>query len=125
VIFLDEFAFVPNNIAEAFFMSTYPTISSGNTTKVIIVSTPNGMNLFYKMWIEAQEKKSLYKPIEIHWSMVPGRDEKWKETTIRNTSADQFRQEFECVSGKTRIHVRDKITGKEETLTINELYQRV
>ena len=107
IIFLDEFAFVPNNIAEAFFMSTYPTISSGNTTKVIIVSTPNGMNLFYKMWIEAQEKKSLYKPIEIHWSMVPGRDEKWKETTIRNTSADQFRQEFETEfigSTNTLIH---------------------
>jgi len=107
VIFLDEFAFVPNNIAESFFMSTYPTISSGNTTKVIIVSTPNGLNLFYKMWTEAQEKKSLYVPIEIHWSMVPGRDEAWKETTIRNTSPDQFRQEFECEfigSANTLIH---------------------
>lgn len=107
VIFLDEFAFVPNNIAEAFFMSTYPTISSGNSTKVIIVSTPNGMNLFYKMWTEAVEKKSLYIPIEIHWSMVPGRDEKWKEITIRNTSEDQFRQEFECEfigSTNTLIH---------------------
>ena len=95
VIFLDEFAFVPNNIAEAFFMSTYPTISSGNSTKVIIVSTPNGLNLFYRMWMDAIEKRSLYIPIEIHWSMVPGRDEKWKEETIRNTSAEQFRQEFE------------------------------
>ena len=107
VIFLDEFAFVPNNIAEAFFMSTYPTISSGNTTKVIIVSTPNGMNLFYRMWTEATEDRSDYIPIEIHWSMVPGRDEKWKEQTIRNTSADQFRQEFECEfigSTNTLIH---------------------
>jgi len=107
VIFLDEFAFVPNNIAEAFFMSTYPTISSGKTTKVIIVSTPNGLNLFYRMWIEAQEQRSLYKPIEIHWSMVPGRDEEWKEETIRNTSPDQFRQEFECEfigSTNTLIH---------------------
>ncbi len=107
VIFLDEFAFVPNNIAEQFFMSTYPTISSGNTTKVIIVSTPNGMNLFYRMWTEAIEKRSDYIPIEIHWSMVPGRDEKWKEQTIRNTSADQFRQEFECEfigSTNTLIH---------------------
>jgi len=107
IIFLDEFAFVPNNIAEAFFMSTYPTISSGNTTKVIIVSTPNGLNLFYKMWTEAIDKKSLYVPIEIHWSMVPGRDEKWKEVTIRNTSPDQFRQEFECEfigSTNTLIH---------------------
>lgn len=107
VIFLDEFAFVPNNIAEAFFMSTYPTISSGNSTKVIIVSTPNGLNLFYKMWTEATEKRSDYIPIEIHWSMVPGRDEAWKEQTIRNTSPDQFRQEFECEfigSTNTLIH---------------------
>lgn len=107
VIFLDEFAFVPNNIAESFFMSTYPTISSGNTTKVIIVSTPNGLNLFYKMWQDAIEKRSDYIPIEIHWSMVPGRDEAWKELTIRNTSADQFRQEFECEfvgSTNTLIH---------------------
>jgi hypothetical protein len=107
VIFLDEFAFVPNNIAEAFFMSTYPTISSGNTTKVIIVSTPNGLNLFYRMWTEAIEKRSDYIPIEIHWSMVPGRDEEWKALTIRNTSPDQFRQEFECEfigSTNTLIH---------------------
>ena len=107
VIFLDEFAFVPNNIAEAFFMSTYPTISSGSSTKVIIVSTPNGLNLFYRMWTEATEKRSDYIPIEIHWSMVPGRTEEWKEQTIRNTSADQFRQEFECEfigSTNTLIH---------------------
>ena len=107
VVFLDEFAFVPNNIAEAFFMSTYPTISSGQSTKVIIVSTPNGLNLFYKMWQDAIEKRSLYIPIEIHWSMVPGRDEKWKEETIRNTSEDQFRQEFETEfigSTNTLIH---------------------
>jgi hypothetical protein len=107
IIFLDEFAFVPNNIAEAFFNSTYPTISSGNTTKVIIVSTPNGLNLFYKMWTLATEKKSDYIPIEIHWSMVPGRTQEWKEQIIRNTSEDQFRQEFECEfigSTNTLIH---------------------
>jgi hypothetical protein len=107
IVFLDEFAFVPNNIAEAFFMSTYPTISSGQSTKVIIVSTPNGLNQFYRMWTEAIEKRSDYVPIEIHWSMVPGRTEEWKEQTIRNTSPDQFRQEFECEfigSTNTLIH---------------------
>ncbi len=107
VVFLDEFAFVPNNIAEAFFMSTYPTISSGQTTKVIIVSTPNGLNQFYRMWTESVEHRSDYVPVEIHWSMVPGRDEAWKEQTIRNTSEDQFRQEFECEfigSTNTLIH---------------------
>ena len=94
-VFLDEFAFVPNNIAEEFFNSVYPVISSGKTTKIIIVSTPNGMNLFYKLWMDAINKKNNYKTFEIHWSMVPGRDEAWKEETIRNTSERQFRQEFE------------------------------
>ena len=96
LIFLDEFAFVPNNIAEEFFNSTYPTISSGKTSKVVIVSTPNGMNLFYKMWTKAVDKTSTYIPIEIHWSMVPGRDQAWAEETIRNTSQRQFDQEFGC-----------------------------
>jgi hypothetical protein len=94
-VFLDEFAFVPNNIAEEFFNSVYPVISSGKTTKIIIVSTPNGMNLFYKLWMDSLNKKNDYKNFEIHWSHVPGRDEAWKEETIRNTSERQFRQEFE------------------------------
>ena len=95
LIFLDEFAFVPQNMANDFFTSTYPVISSGKTTKVIIVSTPYGLNHFYKMWVDATEKRSLYRPLEVHWSMVPGRDQKWKEETIRNTSEEQFQQEFE------------------------------
>ncbi len=96
IIFLDEFAFVPANIAEAFFSSVYPTISSGQKTKMIIVSTPMGMNQFYKLWTDAENKQNDYVPIEVHWSEVPGRDEAWKEATIRNTSPEQFQQEFEC-----------------------------
>jgi hypothetical protein len=96
IIFLDEFAFVPHNISEEFFSSVYPTISSGKTTKVFIVSTPNGMNLFYKLWTDAEEKLNDYSPISVHWSQVPDRDLEWKEKTIRNTSERQFQQEFEC-----------------------------
>ena len=96
MIFLDEFAFVPTNIAEEFFSSVYPTISSGQSTKVIIVSTPNGMNMYYKLWTDAETKKNTYVPIEVHWSEVPGRDEKWKKETIANTSESQFQKEFEC-----------------------------
>ena len=96
IIFLDEFAYVPNNIAEEFFSSVYPTISSGESSKVMIVSTPHGMNMFYKMWVDAENKRNDYMPIEVHWSEVPGRDEKWKEQTIRNTSEAQFQTEFEC-----------------------------
>ena len=94
-ILLDEFAFVPDNIAEDFFESTYPVISAGNKTKIIIVSTPKGMNHFYTSWIRATKKLSDYVPIEVHWSAVPGRDEAWKQQTIRNTSEEQFKQEFE------------------------------
>lgn len=94
-ILLDEFAFVPDNIAEEFFESTYPVISSGAKTKIIIVSTPKGMNHFHTAWIRAEKKLSDYVPISVHWSQVPGRDEAWKEQTIRNTSEEQFKQEFE------------------------------
>ena len=96
IIFLDEFAFVPNHIAEDFFSSVYPTISSGQRTKVIIISTPYGMNHFYKLWVDAQNQRNNYIWTEVHWSEVPGRDEKWKEETIKNTSPRQFTQEFEC-----------------------------
>jgi len=96
VIFLDEFAFIPNHIADDFFASVYPTISSGQSTKVIIVSTPRGMNHFYRMWHDAERGKNEYVPTDVHWSEVPGRDETWKEQTIANTSEQQFRVEFEC-----------------------------
>tara|TARA_Y100000590_G_C15569672_1_gene958053 strand:- start:182 stop:1216 length:1035 start_codon:yes stop_codon:yes gene_type:complete len=62
----------------------------------MIVSTPHGMNMFYKLWTDAEEKRNSYIPIEVHWSEVPGRDEKWKEETIKNTSESQFNTEFEC-----------------------------
>jgi len=96
MIFLDEFAFVPTNVAEDFFSSVYPTISSGKSTKVIIVSTPNGMNLFYKLWVDAENKRNSYNIIDVHWSQVPGRDEVWRTETIANTSEEQFRREFDC-----------------------------
>ena len=96
IIFLDEFAYVPSNVAEQFFSSVYPTISSGKTTKVMIVSTPHGMNMFYKLWNDAENQRNTYVPIEVHWSEIPGRDEEWKAETIKNTSEQQFNTEFEC-----------------------------
>ena len=96
ILFLDEFAFVPNHIADSFFASVYPTITSGKSTKVIIVSTPHGMNHFYRLWHDAEKRKNDYVPTDVHWSEVPGRDEVWKEQTIANTSEQQFKIEFEC-----------------------------
>ena len=97
IIFLDEFAFVPNTVAENFFSSVYPVITSGQSSKVIVVSTPYGMNHFYRLWDDAQKKKNEYIPIEVHWTDIPGRDEEFKRSTIANTSESQWRQEFECL----------------------------
>lgn len=107
LIYLDEFAFVPRNIQDSFFASVFPTISSGQSSKLLITSTPNGMNLFYKIWTDSVNGNNNYANIDVHWSDVPGRDEAWKIETIRNTSVDQFRQEFECEflgSTNTLIH---------------------
>ena len=96
ILFLDEFAFVPNHIADSFFASVYPTITSGQSTKVIMVSTPHGMNHFYRYWHDAERGKNQYIPTDVHWSEVPGRDDVWREQTIANTSEQQFKIEFEC-----------------------------
>lgn len=96
LVFLDEFAFVPHGLADDFFKSVYPTISSGTETKMIIVSTPKGMNHFYRMWTEAEEGRSNFLPLTVNWWETPGRDEKWKEEQIANTSEEDFEQEFAC-----------------------------
>jgi hypothetical protein len=112
VIFLDEFAHVPSNVADEFFSSVYPTITSGQTTKVLIVSTPNGLNMFYSLWQGAnrapgESGKNEYAPVEVHWSQVPLypggplRDHKWKEKTIKQLGGgsggeQKFRSEYDC-----------------------------
>ena len=96
MVYLDEFAFVPRNIQDQFFASTFPTISSGQTSKVVITSTPNGMDLFHKLWVDSEHDRNTYVRVDVHWSDVPGRDEAWRDEMIRNTSEQQFKQEFEC-----------------------------
>lgn len=103
-VYIDEFAFVPNNIQTEFFATVLPTISAGDETKMIITSTPNGMNMFHRIWTEAVAKKNTFTPIEVHWSQIPGRDEKWKEETIRNSSLIQFQQEYESISFNSTIY---------------------
>ena len=95
-LFIDEAAWIDN--WDEFFTSVYPTISSGNETKMILVSTPNGMNHFYKTWQLAKEKKNNFYPIEVSWQRVPGRDEKWKNSTLAelNFDCEKFSQEYEC-----------------------------
>jgi hypothetical protein len=95
LLFIDEAAFIEN--WDEFFNSTFPTISSGETTKVVLVSTPNGMNHFYKTWDYALQGKNEYNPIKVMWYDVPGRDDSWKEKTLAAMSFDyeKFSQEHE------------------------------
>ena len=85
-----------------------------------MVSTPHGMNHFYRYWHDAEKGKNEYIPTDVHWSEVPGRDAKWKETTIANTSEAQFKVEFECVAGDTTIEI--ECEGGVKTTTMEELY---
>lgn len=99
LLFLDEFAFVPDNIATEFMSSVYPTISSGKTSQIVIVSTPNGMNNFFNMWQNAnQDPDNEFHPIKIKWNEVPGRDENFKKKTIANLPKGiiQWNQEYGC-----------------------------
>jgi len=93
LLFLDEFAFVEN--AGEFYTSTYPVVSSGKTSRVIITSTANGIgNIYHKLWEGAVQETNEFKPFRVDWWDVPGRDEEWKRQTISNTSELQFDQEF-------------------------------
>jgi hypothetical protein len=99
LLFIDEAAFIDN--WEEFFTSVFPTISSGSETKVVLVSTPNGLNHFHKTWVGAHQKGKEYNgynPIMVHWSSVPGRNEKWREETLAGLNFDyeKFNQEYEA-----------------------------
>lgn len=96
LLYLDEFAFVPTNIADEFFTSVYPTISSGTQSKILISSTPNGMNHFYKMWTDAVENNNGFTHISANWREVPGRDQKWADEQFRVLGEQKFMQEMEC-----------------------------
>lgn len=123
VVFIDEFAHIDNDIA--FYESTYPVISSGKNTQVIITSTPKGLNLFYHLWSNAMEGRNEFKTLAYDWSVVPGRDEKWKEETIANTSPVQFAQEFECVHGDTMVEVYDTVEDKYRHVKMSVLFDMV
>ena len=95
-ILLDEFAHVQRHIADEFIRSVYPTISSGKETKIIIVSTPNGFNMFYKYWNDAVNGVNDFMPFKVHWSAVPDRDQEWKKKIESTIGEDAFRQEYEA-----------------------------
>jgi hypothetical protein len=136
ILYLDEFAFVDNDVE--FYTSAYPVISSGKTSKIIITSTPKGMNLFYKIWTDSINGKNDYHHRLFTWKNNPTKDEAWKKQTLRNMDKRQFRQEHECeffgssntlISGEALatltysdpINKYDDDTDDEEYLRVYEL----
>jgi len=119
-LFLDEFAFVASNIASEFMDSVWPTISSGKTTKIIIVSTPNGMNHYYNIWIDAVKGKNTFFPVKVNWWEHPDRDENFKKNLIRDRGVVFFNQEYACSEKTSRININKN--GEKKTLTFGELW---
>ena len=115
-LYIDELGFVP--AAEEFYESVYPTISSSDTSKVIITSTPKGLNFFYKMWIEAETGRSEYIAYDVKWYEHPDRDQAWYDSQVANLNAKSVDQEINCVSGDTLI----KVDGN--TTTIKAVYDK-
>lgn len=97
IVICDEFAFVPSNQAEEFWAANYPTISSSKESRVIIISTPNGLfNIFHRIWTQAKARKNTFKPIKVTWERVPGRDKEWAKEQKLNLGIQGFNQEFGC-----------------------------
>lgn len=118
LLYLDEFAFVPDNIADDFMRSVYPTVSSSQTARIIIVSTPHGLNHFYHIWRGAieqdPEKRNNFMPVKINWNEIDGRNEKWKEGIIRDIGPQAFAQEYAC-----------KFLGSSDTLIDANILERL
>lgn len=120
LLYIDEAAFIPTNIADQFFTSVFPTISAGKTTKILMSSTPKGFNHFWKFWKEAEEGINGFIAHEIKWHQIPGRDQAWLEEQIKNLGEVKANQEVFCLSGETEITI--KISGEIKKITMSELF---
>lgn len=124
LLVLDEFAFLGANLAEEFIASVFPTISSSQTSQLIIVSTPKGMNHYYKLWTEAEQGINGFVPIHGRWQEHPKRDQGWANEQRAILGDVKYAQEVECITGRSIITVRNKKTGLIENIRIDELYER-
>jgi len=132
LLYMDEFAKVKSHIAEEFITATYPVISSGKTSKIIMVSTPLGMNHFYEFWVKARrgikgdlKNGNNFYPIKVRWQDHPKRDQEWKDEIIRDIGPTRFNQEYGCVEFGSYINIRDKNTGEIEKIKIGDFYNRL
>lgn len=130
LLILDEFAFVPKNAANEFWASNYPTIFSSVESKIIVISTPNGMfNPFHELFSKAERKENSFIPVKVHWTEIPGRTQEWADQAKRDLGEQRYRQEIETLflgSTNTLInpHVLETIVGDWVEPEIKELDDR-
>lgn len=122
LLYIDEAAIIPNTVADAFFTAVYPVISAGQTTKILITSTPLGYNHFWKFWNDAINKNNDFVPMYIPYWEIPGRDEKWALEQKRQLGDLKYNQEVLCLQGDMTVTIRDKYTKEFQTIPISELY---
>jgi hypothetical protein len=121
-LYIDEAAIIPNNVAEQFFASVYPTISAGETTKILLTSTPLGYNHFWKFWNEAEKKANGFINHFIHYTEIPGRDEAWAEEQFKLLGELKFNQEVLCeFLGSSNTLINAKTIGN--LSSIDPVYQ--
>lgn len=122
---VDEFAFLPPGIAEEFITSTFPALSASTSSKLVLVSTPYGLNHFYKIWHDSEQGLNDFVRVEGKWQEIHANDD-WFETQSKLLGDPvKVAQELECVTGNTKIRVKSKKTGLIEELSIKQLYDRV
>lgn len=124
-LYVDEAGIIPNNIADDFFASVYPTISSGKTTKILLTSTPLGYNHFWKFWNEAETKQNDFVPMRVNYWDIPGRDEAWADEQLRQLGEMKFNQEVLCLGGDSPVTVRNTVTGEIFNITLQELHKLI
>lgn len=111
-IFCDEFAHLSGNLADEFIASVFPTLSSSTTSKLIIVSTPKGMNHYWKLWDEAEKKMNGFTTVSAEWHENPNRDEAWLKGQLEELGELKYNQEVLCIGGETLVTLRDTTTNE-------------
>lgn len=120
---MDEFAFLPNNLADEFIASVFPTLSSSKESKLVITSTPNGLNAFYKIWKEAQEGINDFVAVRGYWNEL--HNQEWADKQRKLLGEVRYTAEVECVSKDTTVEVKDTITGEIKEISIGDLYDEL
>lgn len=122
-LIIDEAAFIASGIWDEFYASVFPTVASSKQAKICLISTPCGLNHFYKFWQDSLIGKGEFKRMEIPWNAIPDRDDEFKKEIVETFDLDYWLQEFECFDKYTKIEVLDKVTGIVEKITINDFLE--